>query len=46
MDNQRYEKLRYDMLIAAIDGALPENNSAMVSSSPAALLCMQMLVPN
>jgi soluble cytochrome b562 len=32
-DSQRYEKLRYDMLIAAIDGALPMHNSAMVSSS-------------
>lgn len=31
-DSQRYEKLRYDMLIAAIDGALPMHNSAMVSS--------------
>lgn len=29
-DSQRYEKLRYDMLIAAIDGALPEHSSAMV----------------
>lgn len=32
-DSQRYEKLRYDMLIAAIDGALPMHNSAMVSST-------------
>ncbi len=32
-DSQRYEKLRYDMLIAAIDGALPMHNSAMVSSN-------------
>lgn len=31
-DSQRYEKLRYDMLIAAIDGALPEHSSAMVSA--------------
>ena len=30
-DNQRYEKLRYDMLVLAIDGALPEHSSAMVS---------------
>ena len=29
-DSQRYEKLRYDMLIAAIDGALPMHSSAMV----------------
>lgn len=29
-DSQRYEKLRYDMLIAAIDAALPEHSSAMV----------------
>ncbi|DBA74031.1 TPA: hypothetical protein ACH3X1_010851 [Trebouxia sp. C0004] len=30
-DSQRYEKLRYDMLIAAIDGALPMHNSAMLA---------------
>ena len=33
-DSQRYEKLRYDMLIAAIDGALPEHSSAMVCILP------------
>lgn len=30
-DSQRYEKLRYDMLIAAIDAALPEHSSAMLA---------------
>ena len=33
-DSQRYEKLRYDMLIAAIDGALPMHSSAMVRLQP------------
>ena len=30
MDSQRFEKLRYDMLISALDGALPKQNAAMV----------------
>ena len=30
-DGQRYEKLRYDMLISCVDGALPKQNAAMVS---------------
>lgn len=30
MDTQRFEKLRFDMLVLAIDGALPEHSSAMV----------------
>ena len=30
-DSQRYEKLRYDMLIAAIDGALPRDAATLVS---------------
>lgn len=29
-DSQRYEKLRYDMLIAALDGAIPQHNAALV----------------
>lgn len=30
-DGQRYEKLRYDMLISCLDGALPKQNAAVVS---------------
>ena len=40
MDTQRFEKLRFDMLVLAIDGALPEHSSAMVRLSEAPLICL------
>lgn len=33
MDGQRYEKLRYDMLISSLDGALPKQHAAVVRNS-------------
>lgn len=32
-DGQRYEKLRYDMLISSLDGALPKQHAAVVSTT-------------
>lgn len=45
-DGQRYEKLRYDMLISCLDGALPKQNAAVVSRCLSITTTLVLLVIN